>query len=101
MRLETPNCIAEHAREIYIQSGRSHAMPPGNVSHDDRRGARADRRLVSIGDRGAEPVTAKILRGRVLTFVAEPQGPDDQASYRYIEDGAVVVDGGKIVSVGE
>ena len=24
--------IAEHAREIYLQAGRSHAMPPGNVS---------------------------------------------------------------------
>jgi guanine deaminase len=46
-------------------------------------------------------VTSKILRGRVLTFVAEPEGPDDHASYRYIEDGAVVVDQGKIVSVGE
>ena len=24
--------IAEHAREIYLQAGRSHAMPPGNVT---------------------------------------------------------------------
>ena len=32
----------------------------------------------------------KVLRGRVLTFVDEPQGVDDAASYRYIEDGAVV-----------
>ncbi len=24
--------IAAHAREIYIQAGRSHAMPPGNVT---------------------------------------------------------------------
>jgi uncharacterized membrane protein len=32
VRLDTPERIAEHAREIYIQSGRSHAMPPGNVS---------------------------------------------------------------------
>ena len=31
----------------------------------------------------------KILRGRVLTFLAEPQGREDHASYRYIEDGAV------------
>lgn len=45
-------------------------------------------------------MTAKILRGRVLSFIAEPSGPDDHQSYRYIEDGAVVVDGGKIVSVG-
>ena len=45
-------------------------------------------------------MTAKILRGRVLTFVSEPSGPTDHESYRYIEDGAVLVDGGKIVSVG-
>lgn len=44
---------------------------------------------------------SKILRGRVLTFVSEPAGPDDHASYRYIEDGAVVVAEGKVVSVGE
>jgi uncharacterized membrane protein len=30
--LETDVQIAEHAREIYLQAGRSHAMPPGNVS---------------------------------------------------------------------
>lgn len=30
--LETDAQIAERAREIYLQAGRSHAMPPGNVS---------------------------------------------------------------------
>lgn len=30
--LETDEAIAEHAREIYLQAGRSHAMPPGNVT---------------------------------------------------------------------
>ncbi|RDE09078.1 guanine deaminase [Pelagibacterium lacus] len=45
-------------------------------------------------------MTARILRGRVLTFVSEPNGPDDHESYRYIEDGAVVVEEGRIVSVG-
>ncbi|MEO4000521.1 urate hydroxylase PuuD [Mesorhizobium sp. CAU 1732] len=30
--LETDVQIADHAREIYLQAGRSHAMPPGNVS---------------------------------------------------------------------
>jgi uncharacterized membrane protein len=29
---ETDAEIAEHARDIYIQAGRSHAMPPGNVT---------------------------------------------------------------------
>ena len=42
-----------------------------------------------------------ILRGRVLTFVSEPQALDDTASYRYFEDGAVMVEGGKVVSVGD
>ena len=30
--LDTVVAIATHAREIYLQAGRSHAMPPGNVS---------------------------------------------------------------------
>ena len=30
--LDTPPRIAQHAREIYLQAGRSHAMPPGNVT---------------------------------------------------------------------
>ncbi|TIU78997.1 MAG: cysteine desulfurase, partial [Mesorhizobium sp.] len=31
--LDTDERIAEHAREIYIQAGRAHAMPPANVTH--------------------------------------------------------------------
>jgi guanine deaminase len=43
----------------------------------------------------------KVLRGRVLTFIEEPQGRDDTASYRYIEDGAVVIgDDGRIIMIG-
>lgn len=30
--LDTDASIAEHAREIYLQAGRSHAMPPANVT---------------------------------------------------------------------
>ena len=30
--LETEGQIALQAREIYLQAGRSHAMPPGNVT---------------------------------------------------------------------
>ena len=33
VRLETDADIARHAREIYIQAGRSHAMPPGNITY--------------------------------------------------------------------
>jgi guanine deaminase len=42
----------------------------------------------------------KVLRGRVLSFIDEPQAIDDTKSYRYIEDGAVVIGGGKIIMVG-
>jgi guanine deaminase len=45
-------------------------------------------------------MTRTILRGRVLSFVSEPRGIDDHESYRYFEDGAVEIDGGRIVSVG-
>ena len=40
VKLETDGEIAAHAREIYLQAGRSHAMPPGNItdlSDEDRR----------------------------------------------------------------
>ncbi len=33
IRLETPEQVALYAREIYLQSGVSHAMPPANVSY--------------------------------------------------------------------
>jgi len=32
VKFDSDNDIAAHAREIYLQAGRSHAMPPGNVS---------------------------------------------------------------------
>jgi len=41
-----------------------------------------------------------ILRGRVFTFVDEPQDIDDTASYRYLDDGAVTIEMGKVVAVG-
>jgi guanine deaminase len=45
-------------------------------------------------------MTSMILRGRVLTFVEEPQAADDHGSYRYFEDGAVEIENGRIVRVG-
>lgn len=42
----------------------------------------------------------KLLRGRVLNFIAEPQGPDDTGAFTYIEDGAVILSGGLIEAVG-
>ncbi len=49
-----------------------------------------------------DPQNVTVLRGRVLTFIEAPQGRDDAASYRYIEDGAVVIGGdGRIIMIGE
>ena len=42
-----------------------------------------------------------LLRGRVLTFLKEPGGVGDSSSYRYFEDGAVLISGGKIEKTGE
>ncbi len=46
-------------------------------------------------------MSRKILRGRVLTFIEEPQARDDHGSYRYFEDGAVEIEAGTIVRVGQ
>jgi guanine deaminase len=42
-----------------------------------------------------------ILRGRVLSFRRRPEGIDDAGSYLYLEDGAVSIENGKVVSVGD
>lgn len=46
-------------------------------------------------------MTDRLLRGRLLTFHAEPQGPDDTSAYSYIEDGALWVANGLIVASGD
>jgi guanine deaminase len=46
-------------------------------------------------------MTDLLLRGRVLTFLSDPGPHDDPASYRYIEDGAVLVSEGKIAKLGD
>ncbi|WEX10159.1 guanine deaminase [Chelativorans sp. AA-79] len=42
-----------------------------------------------------------LIRARLLTFLAEPLAFDDHASYRYEEDGAVLVEGGVISACGD
>ncbi len=42
----------------------------------------------------------KLLRGRVLNFVAEPQGPEDVGSFQYLEDGAILISDGRIIAMG-
>lgn len=46
-------------------------------------------------------MSAKILRGRVLRFLARPQGSDDTSSHVYDEDGGIAIgDDGRIVGIG-
>lgn len=46
-------------------------------------------------------MTTKLLRGRILTFHAEPQAPDDTAAFTYIEEGAILIRDGLIAARGE
>ncbi|WP_181704277.1 guanine deaminase [Chthonobacter albigriseus] len=43
--------------------------------------------------------TRSILRGRILSFHRRPDGPGDAGSHRYLEDGIVVVKGGRVTAV--
>ena len=45
-------------------------------------------------------MTKTLIRARLLTFLREPQAADDHSSYRYEEDGAVLVEGGMILKAG-
>lgn len=46
-------------------------------------------------------MTSLLLRGRLLSFLTEPEGLDDRASYRFAEDGGLLVQGGRIAAMGE
>ncbi len=41
----------------------------------------------------------RILRGRVLSFHRRPTGAGDAGSYRFLPDGIVVVEAGRILAV--
>ncbi len=45
-------------------------------------------------------MAARAIRGRILTFLRQPEGQGDGASYRYIADGIVDVADGRIRAVG-
>jgi len=45
-------------------------------------------------------MTAKILRGRTLSFLRWPEAIDDHSAWRYEEDGGLLIDNGKIVAAG-
>ena len=42
-----------------------------------------------------------LLRGRILNFTAEPADASDTGAYDYIEDGGLLMSGGRIEAVGE
>jgi guanine deaminase len=45
-------------------------------------------------------MTQTLIRGRLLSFLRRPETIDDAASYRYEEDGGLLVENGKIAAVG-
>lgn len=45
--------------------------------------------------------TQRLIRGRVLSFIAEPQAVDDHASYQYFDDGALLIENGLITAMGD
>ena len=42
----------------------------------------------------------RAIRGRLLTFLRAPNGAGDAQSYRYIDDGVILVQDGRIEAVG-
>ena len=42
-----------------------------------------------------------ILRGRILSFLTEPQHAEDTDAFTYLEDGALIMEGGKILHLGD
>lgn len=39
------------------------------------------------------------IRGRLLTFLHAPKGPEDSASYLYLKDGILLMQGGRITAI--
>jgi guanine deaminase len=51
--------------------------------------------------RGGAAVTARLLRGRLLSFRAKPESVDDRAAYVFEEDGGILIRDGRIAAVGD
>jgi guanine deaminase len=45
-------------------------------------------------------MSARLLRGRLLSFTRRPEGADDHTSYRYEEDGGLLMQDGRIKATG-
>lgn len=42
-----------------------------------------------------------LLRGRILDFIVEPKTPADESAHLYIEDGAILMESGRIIARGD
>ena len=45
-------------------------------------------------------MTERLLRGRILRFLSEPEGIDDHAAYAYEADGAILIRDGLVAAIG-
>ena len=43
----------------------------------------------------------KLLRGRILSFNRRPNGPEDTEAHLYLEDGGLLIDGGRVAKMGD
>src|SRR3981081_2983198 len=68
---------------------------------NQRRAAIAGQMVRNHSQGRNNPMSQLLLRGRVLTFIDAPKAIDDTASYSYFEDGAVLVENGKVAHGGE
>lgn len=59
-----------------------------------------DRKRFTQGLTFVANTSAKLLRGRLLSFSSAPKGPEDTAAYDYIADGAILISNGKITACG-
>jgi guanine deaminase len=57
--------------------------------------------MLPIAIRWNRPMTEMILRGRCLSFIREPQGLSDVASFDYVEDGGLLIRDGLIAARGD
>ena len=104
--LDSDEQIRVHAPLIDIVAVRSNFMPPGNITEMttrsawcSHRGSPPARRRNECGTCRARPFRG--IRGRLLSFLRAPSGAGDAQSYRYIDDGIVLIAGdGRIEAAG-
>ena len=98
--LDTPELIRAQAREIHLQAARERCDAARQHHRARARGARHAGRLVPGGRAGGMMAT-RALRGRILSFTDDPAEVGEAASHRYLEDGIVLVEDGRIAALGD